>query len=133
MTAQLVRSAAWQEQHYRRSLVPSSHARLPLFLSVSFCDGIADKLHAQLRHALRIPGLLEREDAQDQVVVTRHLVSAALARCPHLRRNVLDNRGLPVVEPVGARVCVLLDGMGKAAIEAGEINTDDGVRLALQG
>ena len=93
---------------------------------------MADELHSQLRHALRIPGLLEREDAQDQVVVARHLVGAALARRPDLRRDVLDQLGIPVMEPVCVRASVLPDGTGKAAVEAREIHADDRVGLAFQ-
>ena len=112
--------------------VPSPLAPRPSPLPIPVHDGMADELHAQLRHALRIPFLLEREDAQDQVVVARHLVGAALARGPDLGRDVLDDLGVPVVEPVGVRASVLPDGMGKAAVEPGEIHADDRVGLALQ-
>src|SRR5207248_533909 len=85
--AHFIRPASRQQQHARSGvrlwtldfgLWTSSHHRMP------------DKLHAELRHAARVPVPLERENAQEQIVILRERVSAARARGPHLRRDELD-------------------------------------------
>ena len=90
---------------------------------------MADKFHAQLRHALGIPILLERENAQKQVVIARQLVCAARTRRPDLRRNELDDFRIPFREWIVADV--FLDRLAEAQVEPAVIHADDHVRLAF--
>ena len=90
---------------------------------------MADKFHAQRRHALGIPILLERENAQEQIVIARQLVRATRTRRPDLRRDELDDFRIPFGKRIFADV--FFDGLTKAQIESAEINADDHVRFAL--
>src|SRR5271154_4090676 len=90
-----------------------------------------DKFHAQLRHALRIPILLERENAQEQIVIRRQQVRAARTRRPNLRRDELDDLRIPFRERIVADV--FLDRVAEAQVEPAVIHADDDVRLAFDG
>ncbi len=92
---------------------------------------MADKFHAQLRHALGIPIFLKRENAQEQIVIARQLVRAARARRPDLRRDELDDFRIPFGERIIADV--FLDRLAEAQIESAVIHADDHVRLAFDG
>src|SRR5277367_5452578 len=90
-----------------------------------------DKFHAQLRHALRIPILLERENAQEQIVIRRQQIRAARTRRPDLRRDELDDLRIPFRERIVADV--FLDRVPEAQVEAAVIHADDDVRFAFDG
>src|SRR5437763_15723651 len=90
-----------------------------------------DEFHAQPRHARRIPILLERKHAQQQINIPGQLIGAARSRRPDLRRDVLHNLRIPVEEGSRARADVLFDGVRKAVVEPGKIDADDEVWLAL--
>src|SRR5258708_25889256 len=92
---------------------------------------MAEKVDAQVRHRLRVPLLLEWKHREQQVDVSRHFVSAAGARRPNLRRNILNELRIPVEENVLPGANVLFDRVSQAAVEAGIIDANDGVWLAL--
>src|SRR5437879_8492451 len=89
------------------------------------------KFDLQRKGALRIPFLLEWENAQQQIEVARHLPDAAFARGPDLRRDILNEFRLPVIEGASPGAHVILYRVAEAAIEAGEIDADDDVRFPL--
>src|ERR1035437_8977641 len=76
---------------------------------------VSDKFHAQLRHALRIPSLLERENAQEQIIIARQLVGAARTRCPDLRRDELDDFRIPRGKRIFADIS--FDRLAEAQVE----------------
>src|SRR5438105_2500086 len=90
------------------------------------------KLYPQPRRAPGIPFFFERENAQEQVIIARELISATRSRSPDLRRNILNGLRLPVVEPALVRGSVCLYRVSKATIEPGEIHADDCIRLTFQ-
>src|SRR5258707_15542497 len=92
---------------------------------------MANVFDVERRDAFGIPILLERENAQKQIEIARHLADAPLARGPDLRRDILDELRRPVIERPAPDANMLLNGMREAAIEPREIDADDGVRLAL--
>src|SRR5258708_8528744 len=94
---------------------------------------MAEKVDAQVRHRLRVPLLLEWKHREQQVDVSRHFVSAAGARRPNLRRNILNELRIPVEENVLPGANVLFDRVSRAAVEAGLIDANDGVGRAFAG
>ena len=92
---------------------------------------VPDKLHAELRHALRIPVFLEREDAQEQIIIPRQLVRAARTRGPDLRRDELDDLRFPVGK--GIFTDIFFDRLTEAQVEPAVIHADHHIRLALDG
>src|SRR3954470_16250611 len=91
---------------------------------------MADELNGKVWDMGGIPLLLEWEDAEQQIEVARHFVRTAFPRGPDLRRDILDYFGLPIEKrPRGADL--FSDRMGEPAVEAGKIDTDDRVGLAL--
>src|SRR5579859_4867447 len=107
--------------------------RSSFFLCITVYHGMSDELHVEIGNAGGIPFFFKRKDAEQQIKVFGHLARATGPRGPHLRRNVLNDLRVPIVERAAPRSNVFLDGVGKAAIEAGEIHTDDGVWLAVGG
>ena len=71
---------------------------------------MADEFHAQLWHALRVPILLEWENAQKQIVIRSNLLRAARTRRPNLWRNELDDFRFPFGKRIVAEK--LPDGWG---------------------
>ena len=69
---------------------------------------MADEFHAQLRHALRIPVLFKREDAQEQIIVRRQQIGAA-EKAPAFTGNaLLDGQEFALEQYLG-KVPILLD------------------------
>src|SRR5882762_4454508 len=130
MAVQLSRPAAGQQEKQGRRwnvLFRQLHAL------VAVNHGVTDEFDAQLRDTGGVPILLEREDAQQQINVAGDLIGATGAGGPDLRRDVLDYFRVPVVERSLTGADVILYRGGKAAVEPGKIDTNDGVRLATDG
>ena len=100
MPFQFARPAAGQQENLRL-LVGDGHdfrfaaRKSQIVIRKSSNHRMSDKFHAQLRHALRIPILLKRENAQEQIVIRRQQPGAARTRRPDLRRNELDDFRVP--------------------------------------
>src|SRR5215216_2343586 len=88
-------------------------------------------LDAKIRRVTGIPILLKREDAQQQIEIPGHSISAARARRPNLRRDILDEFRLPIKKGSLMGLEILLDCVGKSAIESSKINTNNCVWLPL--
>src|SRR5437867_11563685 len=130
MPSEFVRAAARQKQEDRRGGIQGERGwRLDTAIAID--DRVANEFDAQLRYALGIPVLFEREDTQEQVIIAGHLVNSTFTGSPNLRRNVLDDFWIPRVEPVGMRADCLFDCMRETAVESGEIHANDQVRLAV--
>src|ERR1044071_2457656 len=93
---------------------------------------VAHEFNGYLRHAPGIPIFFERNNTQQQIQILRQPVSTSLPRRPDLRRNVLNEPGLPIMKPVRMGASESLDCMSQSAVKTGEIDTDDCVRLALE-
>src|SRR2546427_6612906 len=131
MALQFGIAAAGQQQEHRRAAGPPGPKLIPA-APVSIDDGVPDKLHAQSWRVPGVPFLLERKDAQQQIHVALELVHTARPRCPHLRRNVLNNFRIPVEKRPSARADILSYGARKAAVEPREIHPDDDGPLSLE-
>src|SRR5947207_13010043 len=109
--------AAAGQQHKPRRAAGSPGPKLILPARVSIDDGVSDKLHAQSWRVPGVPFLLERKDAQQQIHVALELVRTARPRCPHLRRNVLNNFRIPVEKRPPVRADLLCYGARKTTVE----------------
>src|SRR5262245_40661846 len=94
---------------------------------------MADKLHFEFRDLSCVPIRLEREQAQNEIIVLGQLKSPIFAGRPDLGGHILNNFRLPAMKPVPADADIVSNRMGKAAVESREIDADDHVRLALDG
>src|SRR2546429_4463104 len=94
---------------------------------------MTNKLHRKIRETIRVPVFLKGKNREQQVEVSRHFVSAALARSPNLRRNILHQLRLPIQERPTMAAGVASHCVPKPAIKARKIHADDRVRLAFDG
>src|SRR5437870_3721619 len=90
-----------------------------------------DKLDMQIARVLRIPILLERKNAQQQIVISFKQLRAARTRCPYLRRYELNELWIPRRENILVLANVFLDRVAEAKVESAVIHADDHVRLTF--
>src|SRR5215211_3637300 len=88
-----------------------------------------DEMRFEVRHTLRVPCGFKRENREEQIVSAGHVVDAAFPRGPYLRRNILNNLWRPSWHAGRDSP----HGQGEAAVKAGEVHTDQNVRLPLGG
>ena len=131
MPLQLALPAAGQQKNLPRCRQTIWLLRFQFFPLHPLHHRVTDEFHAQRRHALGIPILLEREDAQQQIIILRQLVRAAGTRRPDLRRDELDDFRVPLGEGVFADV--FFDRLTETQVEPAVIHADDHIRLALDG
>src|SRR5712671_4256854 len=65
---------------------------------VTIDERMADVLDPEVGRVARVPLLLKREDAQEQIKVSRHGRGSFGTRCPNLGRDVLDDLRVPIEE-----------------------------------
>ena len=65
-------------------------------------------------------------------MVARNFVGASFARSPNLRRNVLNDFGLPIVKPTRVPPNIISNGMGKAQVKSAKIDADNCIGLAAK-
>src|ERR1051325_1385295 len=82
---------------------------------------------------LLIPRFFEGDNAQEQIEIHCHLISTSRPRCPYLRRNILDELRLPIMEPIPSAASFLPDLPGETTVETRVINANDGIRLSFDG
>src|SRR5436190_22132630 len=88
-----------------------------------------DELHGKRGRAIGVPGALKWENGQQQVNVSDHQVRASGPRSLNLRGNVLHNLWIPLRSRIASHV--FLHHVGKAPIEAREIDANDDIWLSL--
>src|SRR5438132_11903660 len=94
---------------------------------------MADIFDCDARRVGGIPFFLEGKDAQQQVEITSHFAGATFARGPDLRGNILDEPGVPIGKRSLVRADIFLEDVAEAPVEAGEIDANDGIGLAVNG
>src|SRR2546430_16540277 len=92
-----------------------------------------NKLHRKVWKTICVPVFLKGKNREKQVEVLCHLVSAALARSPNLRRNILNEFRLPIQEWPLVRPDVASHSGAESAIKARKIDADDRVRPPFNG
>src|SRR5215207_1091882 len=81
---------------HRVSRVSRSSSMGNLEVGVPIDQRMPNILGAKIRRVTGIPILLKREDAQQQIEIPGHSISAARTRRPNLRRDILDEFRPPI-------------------------------------